>query len=137
MTTTKKELGITKGEWNIDEGMNDFKLSSSKRSICQTWSNLPIDRANAQLIAEAGTVANETGKTPRQLAEENKMLLEALKGLIKGINPEDACRGKYADMRPDDPEWKIRPYVGSKSHATDEQILISLEAIAKAEGRGE
>lgn len=35
--------------------------------------------ANAQLIAEAGNVTQETGKTPRQLAEENKMLLHALK----------------------------------------------------------
>lgn len=42
--------------------------------------------SNAKLIAEAGTVANETGKTPRQLVEENKELLEALidaKELIK------------------------------------------------------
>lgn len=32
-----------------------------------------------KLIAEAGTVANETGLTPRQLADLNKELLEVLK----------------------------------------------------------
>lgn len=35
-------------------------------------------KANAQLIAEAGTVANECGKTPRELLEERNELLEAL-----------------------------------------------------------
>lgn len=35
--------------------------------------------ANAKLIAEAGTVVSETGKTPRQLADINTDLLKALK----------------------------------------------------------
>jgi hypothetical protein len=34
--------------------------------------------ANARLIAEAGTVATETGLTPRQLADQRAELLEAL-----------------------------------------------------------
>ncbi len=34
--------------------------------------------ANAHLMAEAGTVASETGLTPRQLAEQREELLEAL-----------------------------------------------------------
>lgn len=34
--------------------------------------------ADAALIAEAGTVYHETGKTPRRLAEENAALLAAL-----------------------------------------------------------
>lgn len=38
--------------------------------------------ANAKLIAEAFNVANETGKTPRQLANERTGLLEALKWAI-------------------------------------------------------
>lgn len=33
-------------------------------------------KANAELIAEAFNVTNETGKTPRQLAEINKELLK-------------------------------------------------------------
>ena len=36
------------------------------------------DQANAQLIAEAGTVAHTTGLTPRQLVERVKELEEAL-----------------------------------------------------------
>lgn len=34
--------------------------------------------ANARLIAEAGTVAHETGLTPRQLASLNAELVEAI-----------------------------------------------------------
>lgn len=36
--------------------------------------------ANAALIAEAGTVATETGLSPRQLADQRAELLEALRG---------------------------------------------------------
>ena len=36
----------------------------------------------ARIIAEAGTVANQTGKTPQQLADENKELLVALSGFL-------------------------------------------------------
>lgn len=36
-------------------------------------------RANAALITEAFNVANETGFSPRQLAEQNERYLEALK----------------------------------------------------------
>ena len=42
--------------------------------------------ANAQLIAEAGTVAHETGKTPRELAKENARLREALEGMVDLID---------------------------------------------------
>lgn len=36
--------------------------------------------ADARLIAEAGTVASETGLTPRQLADQRTYLLDALRG---------------------------------------------------------
>ena len=39
---------------------------------------LEEQQSNAQLIAEAGTVANATGLTPRQLLEQRDSLLEAL-----------------------------------------------------------
>ena len=42
--------------------------------------------SNSKLITEAFNVANETGKMPRQLADENKELLEAL------ITAEDTLR---------------------------------------------
>lgn len=60
--------------------------------------------ANMDLFAEAGTVANETGLTPRQLADRKADLLEALKAVTrcleehineeaksKGVNPEVLC----------------------------------------------
>lgn len=40
------------------------------------------DYATARLIAEAGTVATETGLTPRQLAEQRAELLEALQNAV-------------------------------------------------------
>lgn len=43
--------------------------------------NIHIE-AHADLIAEAFNVVNETGLTPRQLAEQNKELLEACKKAI-------------------------------------------------------
>jgi hypothetical protein len=36
----------------------------------------------ADLFAEAGTVANETGLTPRSLADQNKELLAAIQALL-------------------------------------------------------
>jgi len=38
---------------------------------------------DARLIAEAGTVAHETGLTPRQLAEHRAELLEALQRMVE------------------------------------------------------
>lgn len=58
--------------------------------------------ANAKLIAEAGTVVSETGKTPRQLADINTELLEALKWLVNVIESDEL-------MFPDFP-----PYVKAK-----------------------
>lgn len=47
----------------------------------------PISRdeaiANAELIAEAGTVTNESGLTPRQLLEQRDELLEVAKRVRK------------------------------------------------------
>jgi len=40
--------------------------------------NIPYIESFYKLIVEAGTIVNETGKTPLQLADENKNLLEAL-----------------------------------------------------------
>ncbi len=49
------------------------------------------DEANAALIAEAGTVANETGLTPRQLAERIVELEAALLGLEVTANTLAYC----------------------------------------------
>ncbi len=92
----KNELGITKGEWVYFHNGNYFEVRSNNGltpyisifhfnksefngidEVCEKEEA----EANAKLIAEAGTVANETGKTPRQLADDNKVLLEALQNM--------------------------------------------------------
>lgn len=48
----------------------------------KTIAKIPVENGthhNAELIAEAGTVANEIGFSPRQLADQKSELLEALK----------------------------------------------------------
>lgn len=52
--------------------------------------------ANAQLIAEAGTVTNETGYTPRQLAEQKAELLYIVSELAKKSFRNKGAR-KFAD----------------------------------------
>lgn len=42
-----------------------------------------LTEADANLIAEAGTVANETGLTPRELLKQRDELLEALEGMLE------------------------------------------------------
>lgn len=60
--------------------------SAGSSLVCKTFNrgqyNEDTAEANARLIAEAGTVAHETGLTPRQLAEQRKELLEAATTLI-------------------------------------------------------
>jgi len=82
------------------------------------WQSPLEAEANAALIAEAGTVAHETGKTPRQLAEENRELLKALKQL------QTIVRDEYHLL-----DIKKRPALC----LADAQAG---NAIAKAEGRG-
>lgn len=52
--------------------------------------NYQVAEANAALIAEAGTVRNETGLSPRELAEHRKGLLDALIELRKWQGPGSA-----------------------------------------------
>ena len=85
----KNELGITKGQWivtdetpnGISELYGHIEVSNDDNALACIFTDIynPKEaKYNAKLIAEAGTVANETGKTPRQLADDNKVLLEAL-----------------------------------------------------------
>ena len=111
-----KTLKITKGKWFADgdlvrsdvgetigsifytkrhsELINDdgwerdkeFWTDYRKRTEPERESEYEITLANAELIAEAGTVANETGYTPRQLADQNKILLKALDYIARRTN---------------------------------------------------
>ena len=49
-------------------------------------SNVPEWEANANLIAEAGTVYHETGLTPRELVERYNEAISALKGIEVMLN---------------------------------------------------
>ena len=103
--------GITPGEWWVATGHGEsggikhknglIAFSASPRKACderkagESWLDMhhrtqgerdAIEReklANEKLIAEAGTVANETGLTPRQLAEQRAELLTVLQKIMK------------------------------------------------------
>jgi hypothetical protein len=100
---------ITKGEWVFDKHENfsqwfgnitghpDPKDGQVIRTIlCLTrYPEDPEQKANALLIAEAGTVANETGKTPRELLDQRDEAVEACKkAFIVMANP-DICTKQY------------------------------------------
>ena len=91
-------MEITKGKWEqshriIDEEDNYNTQVYNEDKVIRTldWAGhkeydvktITSRRgANAKLIAEAGTVANETGFSPRELADHKAELLEILKLII-------------------------------------------------------
>lgn len=89
----------TRGPWTVDASDEDaIEVVGTPVWGCERfgkrgrWSVCTLDdllgdhpkevKANARLIAEAGTVLHETGLTPRQLAEQRAELLEALEQLL-------------------------------------------------------
>lgn len=72
----------TVGVWEtIKNGCGEVGVRANGHWITfNAGDRLPVDEAesNAALIAEAGTVYQETGLTPRQLAEQRDELLAAL-----------------------------------------------------------
>lgn len=75
---------ITPGVWVAQKDPNAI----SRDDWCIGVEGAPIDyvatcsERDAHLIAEAGTVANETGLTPQQLADQRAELLEALRQIV-------------------------------------------------------
>lgn len=98
----------TKGPWVIDQEDDDTleitteaRMDNCMSAICAVevgyvGKHETEQRANADLIAEAGTVAHETGLTPRQLAEQRVGLLAALKWY-----KDQMCEGFCTDLRED------------------------------------
>lgn len=95
MTTTKTEAR-TGGEWqyakfphpdkeHAKHGISGFRVygEGGEIPVCELmprpYAPFAVGEANAAFIAEAGTVAHETGLTPRQLADQRDELLAALK----------------------------------------------------------
>lgn len=98
--------GITPGEWVVRkknptmvaaaEFLSGDESSLSIGSAANypnsgLFPNINEAIANAKLFAEAGTVANETGLTPRQLAEQRAELLIALKGYMGAVDTMNAA----------------------------------------------
>lgn len=76
------------GETSTDDGLRSLLYAEQ--------------RANAQLIAEAGTVLHETGLTPRQLAQQRAELLEALREISSEARL-DADEDDVSRKESDDP----------------------------------
>ncbi len=81
---------ITKGEWEVTEGDHEgikhivAKFDGTEDDFATIWNFNEQAQANAKLIAEAGTVFNETGYTPRQLVDRIDELEAALDGWEHG-----------------------------------------------------
>ena len=103
----------TAGPWKAEgkKGGENWKVFAGKPPSSSFICSFQTE-ANAQLIAEAGTVATETGLTPRQLADQRKELLKALKEINKLAQCSDDRFANYSDTI----------------------NLITKQAIAKAEG---
>ena len=90
-----ENLNITKGKWVIvdDYSKPSFELLFLGEGTQQTANVYGLNaKANADLICEAGNVANETGLTPRELLNQRNELLASLKSLLQmsielGANP--------------------------------------------------
>ena len=96
--TTKRNLDITPGPWEIGHSsdanyMGDMgagglyiqQCGGGRVVICEMDATTENRQSNADLIAEAGTVANETGLTPRQLADQRGELLAALRWCVEAM----------------------------------------------------
>ena len=77
------ELQITQGEWKKNKRASAHVTSPSNAvADCAGWHDMRREQesidieqeANATLIAEVGTVTNETGLTPRELKEQRDRL---------------------------------------------------------------
>lgn len=71
--------------------------------------------ANAHLVIEAGTVAHETGMTPRQLAEQRAELLAALE-MVR--DADDDCRRDGLPTMPDAARAKIDAAISKATGST-------------------
>lgn len=81
-------MNITTDKWIIDRDMPNHAniVSVYDEKICSVYigekSHNAEAEANVKFITDAGNVAIETGFTPRQLADQNKELREALKQFL-------------------------------------------------------
>lgn len=82
----KTETKHTPGPWKIKSGdsLAIQALNKDIAIVCAPLTTTVTEKiANARLIAEAGTVATETGLTPRQLAEQWAELLDFVASIVE------------------------------------------------------
>lgn len=114
----------TKGEWELSKNFNqgirvlvgqDNPITMT--NICSV-SGRPSDKeveANAKLIAEAGTVANECGLSPKQLLEQRNDFL-AVSKMIKSNNLQFGFdSSKRRILRLEKEEWELLELVIKKA----------------------
>ncbi len=95
----EKELKIKSVEWKVFEEKHNHKfyVEANKKTVAichysEKYAHLELREeaeSHAKLIAEAGTVYNQSGLTPRELLEQNKKLLSALGRLVKDSMAND------------------------------------------------
>lgn len=117
-------------QWEVNIRPYDYSQTVATIGLC-TYIDVEPERI-ARLIAEAGTVLHETGKTPRQLADEveeesaiRERMAELLAGAIVAIRgPETAgTRWGYHDL----PE-RCAELVADRSRLADEVARLRQQA---------
>lgn len=121
-----EKLNITPGKWNYNEDTykvwSEINRNDNNPIICDTSFTHSIRESertpNGKLIAEAGTVANETGLTPRELQKQRDELLEACKWAMDQFKTL-ADMGRYPEfMLANNGGNGITPLVNAINNAT-------------------
>jgi hypothetical protein len=73
-----KDLGITKGKWEIEHDGTEVFVYAGEKPIFNEWIQ-PDSEANAVLFADAGNTAQKCGLLPSELLKQRNELLYALK----------------------------------------------------------
>lgn len=127
----------TPGEWAVDDdNEGTVRVLSDPvivATLCEHMEDGPaLERkfADAHLFAEAGTVANETGLWPRELAEQRAELLEASTDASIALSYiEDIMSNAPIDKIVDGLNISHLAYIGLM-----DAIRSARAAIAKAKG---
>lgn len=90
----------TPGPWFVDGSGASAIVRGGDMTIVAVRHRLDkhTHEANAHIIAEAGTVYHETGKTPRQLADEVERLTAQVESLTAEVEEESHIQGRMAQL---------------------------------------
>ena len=98
-----KDLGITKGEWKVDDEYLRHKIEVNNSTIhlyhtVVTFNGTMITynaaKANALLIADAGNTAQKCGLLPSELLRQRDELREALADMVSQFAYEGTKNGE-------------------------------------------